>query len=111
MNKDTFFLLQHIYLWKVFHHLHNIRPFLGSKLLADGGLAHVDGGSGLVGDDTDFLGGEAGTKQAAGLHFLVGEEGAEAFLQASVEPVVEAVDEGVEVFPYDEFLYGHLVVA
>ena len=34
------------------YHLHNIRSFLCSKLFADGGLAHVDGGSALVRDDT-----------------------------------------------------------
>ena len=62
-------------------------------------------------DDTDFLGGEAGTEEAAGLHFLVGEEGAVTLLQTGMETVVEAVDNGVQVFPHDEFLYGHLVVA
>ena len=62
-------------------------------------------------DDTDFLGGETGTEEATDLYFLVGEDGAEAFCQASVETVVEAVDEWIEVFPQDEFFYGHLVVA
>ena len=62
-------------------------------------------------DDTDFLGGEAGTEEATDLYFLVGQDGAEAFSQARMETVVEAVDEGIEVVPHDEFFYGHLVVA
>ena len=62
-------------------------------------------------DDTDFLGGETGTEEATDLYFLVGEDRAEAFHQVSVETVVEAVDEWIEVFPHDEFFYGHLVVA
>ena len=62
-------------------------------------------------DDTYLFSGEAGTEEAAGLYFLVGKKGAVTLLQAGMETVVEAVDNGVQVFLHDEFLYGHLVVA
>ena len=62
-------------------------------------------------DDTYLFGREAGTEEAAGLYFLVGKKGAVTLLQAGMETVVEAVDKGIQVFPHDEFLYGHLVVA
>ena len=77
------------------HKPHNIRSFWHLQFPADRSLADINGRVWLMRDDTDFLGGEAGTEEAAGLHFLVGEEGAVTLLQAGVETVVEAVDEGV----------------
>ena len=64
----------------------------------------------MAGNDRNLLGGEAGTHQAAGLHFLVGEDGAEALHQAGVEVVEQAVDDGVQVTPYDKlFGWGFVV--
>ena len=65
----------------------------------------------MAGNDRNLLGGEAGTHQAAGLHFLVGEDGAEALHQAGMEVVEQTVDDGVQVTPYDKLLGRGFVVS
>ena len=82
LHKITFIALQ------VFHPLHNIRTFRHTHLLTGRTLANVDRIDSLTSDDSYFLGGEAGTEQAAGLYFLIGEDGTEVLCQASIETVV-----------------------
>ena len=56
----------------------------------------------MGGEDADFLRREVGTEQAAELLFLVGQQRAEAGDKPGVEAVVQAVDEGIEVVPYQQ---------
>ena len=45
---------------KGFYSFHNVRGFLDAEFLADGSLTNIHGTGRLMGDDADFLGGEAG---------------------------------------------------
>lgn len=86
----------------VSYKLHNVLPLTHAYLLTYGGLAHIDGGVGLLGDDTDLLCRESRAEQTADLYLLIGKYVAVFSGKAGMEIVVKPVDDGGQVVPYEQ---------
>ena len=90
---------------------HDILALGGTYLLSDGSLAHINRCIGLLGDDPNLLGREACTEQTTDLDFLFSEHIAIFRDEATVETSVQAVDDGIQIGPYQQTVRGDFATA